>query len=83
MLLLLLLLRPALRLAHGLFFKDEGRADPAADATARLDPSVAAGALPHARAVPVGDFTSTRPDTAELVAPPSVAEDTTRRLGDL
>ena len=84
MLVVILLLRPVLRAAHALFFKDERRADSAAgDETARLDPATAAAALPHARAVPVNDFAHARTDTAELVAPPSVAEETTRKLGDL
>jgi hypothetical protein len=85
MLVVVLLLRPVLRAAHALFFKGDPRADsrPDADATARLDPATAAGALPHARAVPADDFAHARTDTAELVAPPSVAEETTRKLGDL
>ena len=83
MLLLVLLLRPLLRAAHALFFKDERRAGPAeADATARLD-SAKAGALPGARAIPVDDFVPRRADTSTLAAPPSVAEETTRKLHDL
>ena len=81
MLLLLLLLNPLLRFAHGLFFKRDRGADSApAGATARLDSAGRGAALPHARAVPVEDFTRKRADTAELVAPPSVTEETTRKL---
>jgi hypothetical protein len=50
--------------------------------TGRLDPA-RADALPPAHGIPVSGFSSARADTAELVAPPSVAEDTTRRLNDL
>ena len=83
MLLLLLLLRPVLRAAHALLFKGEGHADSAAgDVTARLDPAKG-GALPPARAVPVNDFAHAHADTADLVAPPSVAEETTRKLNNL
>lgn len=83
-LLLILLLRPVLRAAHALLFQSEARTDPAAAAaTARLDPAAArAAALPPARAVPAADFMRARPDTAEVVAPPSVAEETTRRLSE-
>ena len=85
MLLLLLFLRPLLRAAHGLFFKSTGRAEEAApNAPARLDPAARAAALPPARATPVSGFTPARADTAELLAPPTVTEDTTRKLnGDL
>ena len=85
MLLLLLLLRPVLRAAHALFFRAEGRADSTntGDATARLDPARPGPALPPARNAPAGDFMHARPDTSELVAPPSVAEETTRKLSDL
>ena len=82
-LLLLLLLRPLLRVAHGLFFKDAGRSgETGPDATVRLDPARAA-ALPPAHSVPVDAFAPARADTAELVAPPSVTEETTRKLNDL
>ena len=91
MLVLILLLRPILRAAHALFFKGEPRADSTdsadsadAEPTARLDAARAAAAvLPAARSVPAGDFARARTDTGELVAPPSVAEQTTRRLNDL
>ena len=83
MLLLLLLLRPVLRAAHALLFKDERRADSAStDTTARLDPA-RVGSLPPARAIPVEDFAPARADTAAPAAPPSVAEGTTRKLNNL
>ena len=50
--------------------------------TRRLDPARAA-ALPPAHGIPVSGFSSARADTAELVAPPSVTEEPTRRLSDL
>jgi hypothetical protein len=84
MALLLLLLRPVLRVAHALFFKGGRRDGPASgDATARLDPAKGGSALPPARAVPVNDFAHARADTADLAAPPSVAEETTRKLNNL
>ncbi len=82
MLLLVLLLRPLLRAAHALFFKRGARQDSApANDTNELAPAQAA-ALPHAQSIPVEDFVPTR-DTAAAVAPPSVTEETTRRLSDL
>lgn len=82
LLLLILLLRPILRAVRGLFFKGEARADAApTNTTAELDPAHAA-ALPPAHSIPASGFNSTRPDTAELVSPPSVTEGTTRNLRD-
>ncbi len=76
-----LLLRPLLRAAHGLLFKgDKSAGSPAAEATARLDSRERGGALPPAQSVPVNDFRPSVHDTAELAAPPSVAEETTRKL---
>lgn len=83
MLLLVLLLRPILRAAHALFFKRDARADAASpNATAELDPAQAA-ALPPAHSIPASGFAPARPGSADLVAPPSVAEETTRRLNKL
>ena len=84
MLLLLFLLRPILRFARGLFFKDSGRADsPAANTTAHLDSAGRDPALPPAHSIPVENFAPRPADAADMVAPPSVAEGTTRKLNDL
>lgn len=81
MLILILLLRPVLRTAHGLLFKGGKSADsPAAEATAPLDSRERGRALPHAQSIPVDDFRPPGHDTAELAAPPSVIEETTRKL---
>jgi hypothetical protein len=81
MLLLILLLRPALRAAHGLLSQGEkSAAPPAAEATTRLDSREHGRTLPPAQSVPVNDFRPPGHDTAELAAPPSVAEETTRKL---
>ena len=81
MLLLTLLLRPLLRAAHGLLFKgDKSAGSPAAEATARLDSREHGRALPHAQSIPVNDFRPSGHDTAELAAPLSVIEETTRKL---
>ena len=81
MLILILLLRPVLRIAHGLLFKeDKSAGSPAAEAPPRLDSRERGGALPPAQSVPVNDFRPSGHDTAELAAPPSVAEETTRKL---
>jgi hypothetical protein len=83
-LLLLFVLRPVLRAVHRLLFKADARADsPGENATASLDPAKGGPALPPARAIPVNDFAPVRADTADMVAPPSVAEGTTRKLSDL
>lgn len=80
-LLVLFVLRPLLRAAHGLLFKEDARADSVTtDAATRLDPAGRDHALPPARSVPASDFMHARPDTAERVAPPSVIEETTRKL---
>ncbi|HWS87625.1 MAG TPA: hypothetical protein VN282_11715 [Pyrinomonadaceae bacterium] len=82
MLLLVLLLRPILRAARGLFFGGRVAADSADDpATARLEGREQAAALPPAQSMPAGGFVPARADTAELAAPPSVTEETTRKLG--
>lgn len=81
MLILILLLRPALRTAHGLLFKGDKSADsPAAEATIRLDSQERGRALPPAQSIPVNDFRPPGHDTAELAAPPSAVEETTRKL---
>jgi hypothetical protein len=82
MLLLVLLLRPILRAARALLSRRDVRADAAPTDTTELDPAHAA-ALPPAHSIPVSSFTHPRTDTAELAAPPSVTEDTTRKLSDL
>ena len=81
MLILVLLLRPILRAARGLFFGGRVAADSAAEpTTARLEGSEQAAALPPAQSIPAGGFSPARAGTAEPVAPPSVAEETTRKL---
>ena len=81
MLLLVLLLRPILRAARGLFFGGRVAADSSAEpTTARLEGSEQAAALPPAQSIPAGGFAPTRAGTAEPAAPPSVAEETTRKL---
>jgi len=83
MLLLILLLRPILRGVHALFFKNVADAEESATDITRLDSKEPASALPPARDIPVNAYTRPRADTAELVTPPSVAEETTRKLKDL
>lgn len=81
MLVLLLLLRPVLMAARGLFFGRQSAADsPEADAPAHLGGKGRGAALPPAQSTPVSGFTPSRADTAEPAAPPSVAEETTRKL---
>jgi hypothetical protein len=48
---------------------------------ARLETTKLPLSLPSSRATPVSDFVSSRADTAEMVAPPSVTEHTTNKLG--
>jgi len=82
-LLLILLLRPLLRFAHGLFFKSSaGEEEPARTDTSRLDTAARAAALPPAHSIPVNGFAPTRADTAAPAAPPSVTEETTRELSE-
>lgn len=81
----LLFLRPILKGVHALLFKEATHAADSAPpfdegSTARLDSRQGGAALPPARAVPVNQFTHPRANTAELVAPPSVTEDATRKL---
>jgi hypothetical protein len=81
MLILVLLLRPILRAARGLFFGGQVAADSAAEpTTACLEGREQAAALPPAQSIPVGGFVPARAGTAEPAAPPSVAEETTRKL---
>lgn len=81
MLLLVLLLRPILRAARGLFFGGRVAADSAAEpTTARLEGREQAAVLPPAQSLPASGFMPARANTAEPAAPPSVAEETTRKL---
>jgi hypothetical protein len=81
MLALVLLLHPILRAARGLFFGSRGAADSTAGpTTARLEGQDQGAALLPAQGAPVNDFVSARADTAEPVVPPSVTEETTRKL---
>ena len=81
MLLLILLLRPILRTAHALLFKGDTSADsPAAEATAPLASRERGRALPPSQSIPVNDFRPSGHNTAELAAPPSAVEETTRKL---
>ena len=47
------------------------------------DSPARAAALPPAQSLRVEDLTRRLPETGEPVAPPSVADGTTRKLGDL
>jgi len=81
MLLLILLLCPILRAARGLFFGGRRVADSAAEpTTVRLEGREHGDALPSAQSTPVGDFVPARAGTAEPAAPPSVTDETTRKL---
>jgi hypothetical protein len=81
MLILVLLLRPALLTARGLFFGKQGGADAnASAASARLTEQGQGAALPPAQSTPANDFMPARAGTAELAAPSSVTEETTRKL---
>jgi hypothetical protein len=81
MLVLVLLLRPILRAARGLFFGREAQADsPPVSTTAQLDSRAPGAALPPAHSIPAGGFAPARGDAAEPAAPPSVIEETTRKL---
>ncbi len=81
MLLLVLLLRPILRAARGLFFGGRRVVDSAAEpTTVRLEGREHGAALPPAQSIPVGDFVPARSATAEPAAPPSVTDETTRKL---
>lgn len=81
-LLLLFVLRPLLRGVHSIFFKDEEEAAPrdAHDPSMRINSPARAAALPHAQSIPASDFATSRAGTAEIATPPSVTEDTTRKL---
>ena len=81
MLTLVLLLRPILRAARGLFFEGGAGADSTSvSTTAQLDSRAPGAALPPAHSIPVGSFVLVRGDAAEPAAPPSVTEETTRTL---
>ena len=81
MLILVLLLRPILRAARGLFFGGRVAPAPAAEPqTSRLEGREPGAALPPAQSTPVNGFVPARADTAELSTPPSVTEETTRKL---
>jgi hypothetical protein len=81
MLLLVLLLRPILLAARGLFFGKHRFADSADTAApARLDGNAQGAALPSAQSTPANCFIPARADTAELAATPSVTEERTRKL---
>lgn len=49
---------------------------------AQLNASMRGSALPPPQSIPVPDFTGRRANTAELVTPPSVTENTTRLLDE-
>jgi hypothetical protein len=84
MLILVLLLRPILLAARGLFLGRQRGVESAETAetteTGRLGGNGQGAALPPAQSIPANDFMSPRPDTAEQAAPPSVTEETTRKL---
>lgn len=81
MLLLILLLRPILHGARALFYGGRGGADSTAGpTTARLGGSDQGAALPPAQGTPVNGVAAARPNSAEPAAPPSVTEETTRKL---
>jgi len=81
MLALVLLLRPILRAASSLFFGRRGAAESEAEgAESRLGGRKQDTALPPAQGMPVNDFRSSGQDTGELAKPPSVTEETTRKL---
>jgi hypothetical protein len=81
MLVLVLVLRPVLLAARGLFFGRPAAADASeAGAPTRLGVKGQGAGLPPAQSTPVNGFTPARADTAELATPPSVIEETTRKL---
>lgn len=81
MLVLVLLLRPILSAARGLFFgKQGGAASAEMVKPAHLDEKAQGAALPPAQSIPVNGFMPIRADTAELATPPSVTDETTRKL---
>ena len=81
MLVLVLLLRPILRAARGLFFGSRGVADSAAESTtARLEGMDQGAALPPPQGTAVNGFVPARGDTSEPAVPPSITEETTRKL---
>jgi hypothetical protein len=51
-------------------------------ATAQLNAGMRASALPPPQSIPVEDYAPRRMNTAELVSPPSVTENTTKLLGE-
>lgn len=53
---------------------------PPGTSPAQLNAKARVSALPPAQSIPVSDFTPRRANTAELVQPPSVTENTTRLL---
>jgi hypothetical protein len=70
-----------MRMLYGMLLEEDEPARGrrvAATAGAKALPSPRTAHLPPARSVPAGEFTRGRAETAEMAAPPSVAEGTTR-----
>jgi hypothetical protein len=85
--LLLLVLRWLMQTFYQLFSKGTARAETASsakmtsDLTLSLDSPAREAALPPAQeGIPINGFASSRVNTAEVIKPPSVTEQTTRRL---
>src|SRR5205085_4588406 len=75
------------RILYAIFFEKGASGKkiltPASDTPAELNASSARTAvLPPAQSIPVSNFTQRRANTAELVSPPSVTENTTRLLDE-
>ncbi|HKC63321.1 MAG TPA: hypothetical protein VKB86_06775 [Pyrinomonadaceae bacterium] len=84
---LLFFLGGFVRILYAIFFEKGASGKkiltPAPDTSAELSASSArTAALPPAQSIPVSDFTPRRANTAELVTPPSVTENTTRLLDE-
>lgn len=78
---LVLLLRPILSTAHGLFFRREAHMDSVSiSTTTQLDSRAPGAALPPAHSISVDAFAPSRDAAAGMPAPPSITEDTTRKL---
>ena len=83
---LLFFLGGFVRILYAIFFEKGASGKkiltPAPDTSTELNSAARTAALPPAQSIPVSNFTPRRVNTAELVLPPSVTENTTRLLDE-
>ena len=80
-----------IRLLYALMFEEDhalssqqmpNYVEPTTPAPAQFGPTARASALPPPRSMPATDYRPRRVNTAEIVTPPSITENTTRLLDD-